>query len=307
MHRNKAFTLIELLVVIAIIAILAAILFPVFAQAKEAAKKTADLSNQKQLATAAIIYSGDHDDFFPRNDYRIPARQSWAPITFREAIGPYVKNGISQVGYIMRNAGETGPLADKDIWNSPTQPQNTRFGYGAHLGLFRSAQLLGDAGASYRDQDDNGNATGGAGLPSTSQTQLERPAGTLMMTTIGINTSWNAANTYMQSSAYWWGGGSANIRGLTIPPEWDGDKSDCTYGSYPGDKVGPSCSLPRFRYSGGANVSYADGHAKYRKKGALSWCTDMFVRGIAVDPWNTASPDNASVFDPGQPCAGYAQ
>jgi len=59
---KKAFTLIELLVVIAIIAILAAILFPVFAQAKEAAKKTADLSNLKQFGLASIMYTDDYDD-----------------------------------------------------------------------------------------------------------------------------------------------------------------------------------------------------------------------------------------------------
>ena len=62
---KRAFTLIELLVVIAIIAILAAILFPVFAQAKLAAKKTSTLSNIKQNATATLIYSGDSDDLFP--------------------------------------------------------------------------------------------------------------------------------------------------------------------------------------------------------------------------------------------------
>ena len=59
---KKAFTLIELLVVIAIIAILAAILFPVFAQAKEAAKKTSDLSNLKQFGLASIMYADDYDD-----------------------------------------------------------------------------------------------------------------------------------------------------------------------------------------------------------------------------------------------------
>lgn len=64
-YTKRAFTLIELLVVIAIIAILAAILFPVFAQAKEAAKKTATLNNFKQDATAAIMYAGDNDDCFP--------------------------------------------------------------------------------------------------------------------------------------------------------------------------------------------------------------------------------------------------
>ncbi|MBX3096533.1 MAG: prepilin-type N-terminal cleavage/methylation domain-containing protein [Fimbriimonadaceae bacterium] len=62
MKLRQAFTLIELLVVIAIIAILAAILFPVFAKAKQAAKKTADLSNFKQMATAFYIYASDNDD-----------------------------------------------------------------------------------------------------------------------------------------------------------------------------------------------------------------------------------------------------
>lgn len=65
-HREKkGFTLIELLVVIAIIAILAAILFPVFAQAKTAAKKSVAVSNTKQTATAMLIYSTDSDDNFP--------------------------------------------------------------------------------------------------------------------------------------------------------------------------------------------------------------------------------------------------
>ncbi|MDI9638841.1 prepilin-type N-terminal cleavage/methylation domain-containing protein [Kamptonema cortianum] len=62
---KRAFTLIELLVVIAIIAILAAILFPVFAQAKVAAKKTQTLAQYKQLGTSAAIYLADYDDTFP--------------------------------------------------------------------------------------------------------------------------------------------------------------------------------------------------------------------------------------------------
>jgi len=65
---RRAFTLIELLVVIAIIAILAAILFPVFAQAKEAAKKTACLSNMKQMGTSFALYLGDSDGIYPTCD-----------------------------------------------------------------------------------------------------------------------------------------------------------------------------------------------------------------------------------------------
>ena len=65
---KRAFTLIELLVVIAIIAILAAILFPVFAQAKLAAKKTTSVSNIKQQSLSLLMYSSDNDDLYPRND-----------------------------------------------------------------------------------------------------------------------------------------------------------------------------------------------------------------------------------------------
>lgn len=67
MKNRKAFTLIELLVVIAIIAILAAILFPVFATAREKARQTACASNMKQLGIAFVQYTTDNDDCFPVN------------------------------------------------------------------------------------------------------------------------------------------------------------------------------------------------------------------------------------------------
>src|SRR5216117_760328 len=96
--QKRAFTLIELLVVIAIIAILAAILFPVFAQAKEAAKKTQCLSNQKNIGLAIIMYVNDYDDFLPRSiahDYDNTGSVMGPDRLWSQVIYPYVKNGTS--------------------------------------------------------------------------------------------------------------------------------------------------------------------------------------------------------------------
>jgi len=89
-HQRTGFTLIELLVVIAIIAILAAILFPVFARAREKARQTSCLSNSKQLGLAFMQYTSDYDGCFPAvyNDGNAAVgRIIWAQCVF-----PYVKN-----------------------------------------------------------------------------------------------------------------------------------------------------------------------------------------------------------------------
>src|SRR5438045_6933372 len=79
-RRRDGFTLIELLVVIAIIAILAAILFPVFAQAREKARQTSCLNNCKQLGIALMMYAGDYDDTLPPAKIG-PARRSGTSVS----------------------------------------------------------------------------------------------------------------------------------------------------------------------------------------------------------------------------------
>ncbi|MCG9896208.1 MAG: prepilin-type N-terminal cleavage/methylation domain-containing protein [Fimbriimonadaceae bacterium] len=107
--NKRAFTLIELLVVIAIIAILAAILFPVFAQAKTAAKKTSDLSNLKQNMTAVLIYATDYDDYIPHTNWQ-------DDYVFAARVLPYTKNkqifkspvSRSPRGSVQRQKAENG-------------------------------------------------------------------------------------------------------------------------------------------------------------------------------------------------------
>jgi len=130
MHRSYSlrlskggFTLIELLVVIAIIAILAAILFPVFAQAKAAAKKINSLSNQKQIGVGIQLYAGDYDDILPETGWDGPCSRPdeshdltsasvsdayWSGVyAFPIAIQPYVKN-------LQIVADQADP--DKGVW-----------------------------------------------------------------------------------------------------------------------------------------------------------------------------------------------
>jgi prepilin-type N-terminal cleavage/methylation domain-containing protein/prepilin-type processing-associated H-X9-DG protein len=87
MKQRRAFTLIELLVVIAIIAILAAILFPVFAQAREKARSISCVSNLKQLSLSVLMYSQDYDEVFPTG-----LQNDWWDNTWYRITAPYVKN-----------------------------------------------------------------------------------------------------------------------------------------------------------------------------------------------------------------------
>ncbi len=111
-HRRTGFTLIELLVVIAIIAILAAILFPVFAQAREAARKTTCLSNLKQLGLGMTMYASDNDEqavpwnlrYRDKNQYD----QFKVSLSWDRLIQPYIKN--NNVLACPSDSGSTKPI-----------------------------------------------------------------------------------------------------------------------------------------------------------------------------------------------------
>jgi len=147
-RSRKAFTLIELLVVIAIIAILAAILFPVFAQAKAAAKKTVDMSNMKELTLAAEMFKSDHDGNYPKGWFNdeVGGEQTGQPDPFwgwDSMLMPYTKNkGIFQ-----------SPLDSESfmrgLWNQPTDHFHTNPGWvdGGEIG---SRVTEDDIPASYR-------------------------------------------------------------------------------------------------------------------------------------------------------------
>lgn len=120
-HLSRAFTLIELLVVITIIAILAAILFPVFARAKESAKKSACLSNMRQIGFAFSLYMTDWDERMPdRRDLKSSLPGGYRPWTSWPTSDP-------RSGWALSLLSDSGYLNDPRIWNCPSV-QNSALG-----------------------------------------------------------------------------------------------------------------------------------------------------------------------------------
>ena len=217
--KHRGFTLIELLVVIAIIAILAAILFPVFAQAKQSAKATGDLSNIKQIGTAMLMYASDNEDRFT---YGIPDNWSGAPawgspsLSWSFNIQPYSKSFP-----LLRSPLETNPtIGSWGDWMGITASYGvngfTARNWAAALDLNTPGDMswqgrcfadsfinspdctLRGISAPYA-QITNENGGGQLNTASLSTTQVTNPAGT-----IGL------ATKYSGDALKWSGGGVGN-------------------------------------------------------------------------------------------------
>ncbi|MBA4293409.1 hypothetical protein C0431_10620 [bacterium] len=253
---KRAFTLIELLVVIAIIAILAAILFPVFAQAKAAAKQTANLSNLKQIGTAAQIYAADYDDQIPVDpgfDFcpsdptlGVGDIDRWGNYYWPFLFQPYTKQKASEI---------RGP---KGFFWSPLAPGGN------------PSELSGDRAACIWPQP----------AQSWGLECSEFDGGACDSIKFWSSYAWN------EHIGDWQGTGAGSLTGWEAPAESflllegtdteiEGDEldelysrtQDCT-ATYPDpDNADPTGG----GHSGGTTIAYLDSHAKWRK---TSWGVD---------------------------------
>ncbi len=272
---KKAFTLIELLVVIAIIAILAAILFPVFAQAKNAAKKTQSLSNVKQLGLGVQMYAGDADDSFVQSETGGGDNYvSWAA-----AIYPYIKNGDKRT----TATGTQVSYGAEGIFRSPGNPRAAvggfnsegAFSYGAHHSLF---------------VDNNGHTPEeGAPNPGVPYSVVDAPADKIALMEKGANNAgagWNypwfhdwqqmfigsILATPGDASSVTRDGVEVYTPGTSVySPVFDSDCGASSGGAW-------ECAAhPRYRFTESTVAVFVDGHAKAIKKGGLKWYQNIWV------------------------------
>jgi prepilin-type N-terminal cleavage/methylation domain-containing protein/prepilin-type processing-associated H-X9-DG protein len=231
--KRRAFTLIELLVVIAIIAILAAILFPVFAQAREKARQTSCLSSQKQNGLAMMMYAQDYDEVYPMvTDWnqRFPlfGDGSPAPDNWTAQLMPYIKDRYQMVEFGCPSARWTrspwGDMAREGSLN-----EGPRFSYNDVFGL--NAPQWGSSSPTNQS----------CCTSPTPMAEVTAPAETIAISDCG--TVGGSYGTYM--TPYW------DIR-------------------YYYDFGVENWWQPARAHGDGVNCSFGDGHAKFMKLETLS-------------------------------------
>ncbi len=242
---KSGFTLIELLVVIAIIAILAAILFPVFARAREQARKAACQSNLKQMGLAMMQYVQDFDETFPVAQFDSSPTYYWY-----QAIAPYVKN--TQV-FACPTAGQIRRVDGTDTVQYSG-------GYGYNIG--GTSTLGGSTGAVVRNgfgyRTSGGNWWTPTGTGPLKMATLQEAANTIQIA--------DPASTGYQNNGLFAVGYST----VSYMPVLHGGR------------VGPFTTSPQAittpPMEGGGNYLFADGHVKFlqatRARGSALWNVD---------------------------------
>jgi prepilin-type N-terminal cleavage/methylation domain-containing protein/prepilin-type processing-associated H-X9-DG protein len=268
--RKRAFTLIELLVVIAIIAILAAILFPVFAQARAMARKAACISNFKQLALASNMYIQDYDETYAlwhhNSSYQSPTDE--IPQTVWQ---PYIKNE-----QILACTQDPASKTTREVFEMPYPPTTEKqrsFNYAAKSDFGVNIQYFGPGGANCTPPNPNGANFFPVGI---SIAQVGKPAESIY----AVDSIWNRTASGTPS-----GGGNYALdppcRRLldgtdTFPP-----KPGCTsfywFGAWnPGSPLAWNVFGGAWPWHNDmANVAFADGHVKSMKMGALTAGCDV--------------------------------
>lgn len=256
-RTRDGFTLIELLVVIAIIAILAAILFPVFAQAREKARQITCVSNGKQIGTAIMMYIQDYDEFYPRSQWYDSYSPRGKQHLWAGDILPYIKNG--------RADGFGG------VFKCPSFPgeQNNNLGV--------NERVMEDCWDPCK--------TSGVNLAA-----VDRPADLSVVMDKGrspFTWSWHQfladGWAWAQGHANAWaadGKPNQNAQGFKYSAVADTDLAqDGKDPGWPNPAV-----MPRFRHQGTTTVIFGDGHAKSMMRGRLNWRDHIYQPGMGNAP-----------------------
>lgn len=268
LNMKRAFTLIELLVVIAIIAILAAILFPVFAQAKAAAKKTQALSNAKQMSLGFNLYGGDYEGVMPL------IRECSGPnlptcVSGRVALGwmdflqPYVKNRA-----IFKDPADGSPIIPVPTGLTPMSFAGPGEGY-----------VLGDSETNPGGQNRSSYAMNmnlANNIFVASESSVQFPSNTILVFSFAANSGggiWKGPSVHTGTEQR---GAAYNIiRDPKLQPPGPG----CTPGDLanydptvtffnsltPDQKRAEQSQYSSTRHNGGAIYGFLDGHAKWYK------------------------------------------
>ncbi len=239
----RGFTLIELLVVIAIIAILAAILFPVFAKAREKARQITCASNLKQISLGILQYYQDSDEVFPS----VTANSNGTAgelVGWADEIQPYLKN--INVLYCPDDPKPQNPDPHAHPYSTYGDTHFTSYFYNAMVGTPNGGYTYNIGGLKLSQ------------MPYVSLTIL-----------VGDNFGYDAAN-----SLPWGNGRICNWKILDPDPA---HQNNCGYTDSNGGRLDRDASN---RHSDGANYAFADGHAKYYKPSALWGAASTFTTGV---------------------------